>query len=287
MTKSLKLCLLTPLLLVLMSFQINPNQSTEESNIPTLSFHFEKQVNRNLNFNDDDDLSRRNPSRKKIFTYMCEVGTKYNIPPEILYAIAYAESEFKQYDNKGNPFVSFDNGIGIMQVTPDKAPIKFDIERAKYDYKYNILTGARIILEKWKDQENVRELYGKTGTLLPALGSKDPMILENWYFVLWAYNGYARENNPNFLPMYISKLEGFKSKAYQDRVIDLANNDLRIKITKFPSEMLPKNQGLPDVSSSFPTPEPKHYSILSRENLEMDLKHDVAKLFSDKKTELN
>lgn len=282
MTKLMKLCLLTPLLLVAMSFHLNPKQSLNGTSISTQNFNFEKNVNVNPNFRDSSGVHHRNPTGKEIFAYMCEIGEKYNIPPEILYAVAYAESGFRQFNKNGTPFVSFDNGIGIMQVTPGRAPVKFDVNRAKNDYKYNIKIGAKILLAKWKEQYNIGELYGKTGYLLPSLSNKDPMILENWYFVLWAYNGYAGENNPNKLPMFISKLDGVKMKAYQDRVIDLAERDLRIKITKFPKDLLPTDQSLPSVNSSYPTPEPMHYSVLSREHLEVDLKSNYSKVFVKK-----
>ena len=29
-----------------------------------------------------------------------------------------------------------------------------------------------------------------------SVGNMDPNILENWYFALWAYNGWSQSNNP-------------------------------------------------------------------------------------------
>lgn len=72
---------------------------------------------------------------------LTETALKYGIPPEILKAIALAESQMLQFEN-GKPFISDDNGIGIMQVT--HPTVEVDQERLKYDTAYNIEVGAKI-----------------------------------------------------------------------------------------------------------------------------------------------
>ena len=84
MTKHLKLCLLTSLLLITFSFHLDPQQSYKGNEISQQYFNFEKKVNLTPNFNDDEKKYRKNPTRREIFTYMCEIGKKYNLPPEIL-----------------------------------------------------------------------------------------------------------------------------------------------------------------------------------------------------------
>ncbi|MGH2442727.1 MAG: NBR1-Ig-like domain-containing protein [Chloroflexota bacterium] len=51
------------------------------------------------------------------------------------------------------------------------------------DYRYNIAYGARILAAKWK--------------AVPKIGNGDPAVLENWYYAIWAYNGWGWVNNPN------------------------------------------------------------------------------------------
>lgn len=173
----------------------------------------------------------KNPSRQEIFQTCINVGRKYNIPPEILYAMIYAESEFHQFIGNGRPFISFDGGIGLTQITPGKASVNFDKELAKNDYRYNIDIGAKVLLDKY----NI--------SWLPKInGSKN--LLETWYFALWAYNGYSTQNNPNCLPMYVKALKRVKKTAYQDRLIQLAKKDLNINITPIPKDILPSS-GLP------------------------------------------
>ena len=46
------------------------------------------------------------------------VALEYNVPPEIVKAVAEKESSgWKQFDENGEAIVTDDNGIGIMQVT--------------------------------------------------------------------------------------------------------------------------------------------------------------------------
>jgi hypothetical protein len=132
--------------------------------------------------------STTNPSVEDIKKALTETAAKYDIPPEILKAIAYVESGLKQFDASGNPYVSDDNGIGVMQVTPDKTDIPIDIERLKSDYKYNIDIGAQILNSKW----NL--------TYLPKVNHHDRHVLEDWYFAIMAYNGASKANDPNLHP---------------------------------------------------------------------------------------
>lgn len=256
-----------PLFMLFLSSPLNPDVDLNNTAMSTKQFTIQKMTNINPNLNDSEEQKKgENPSRRDIYQAMLEIGNKYSIPPEILYAIAYTESEFKQFNSNGNPFVSFDNGIGMMQVTPSEDQIPFNISRAKYDYRYNIEVAAKILKMKWNDQERIiTNKDGKVGNFLPIVGNRDPMVLENWYFAIWAYNGYAGENNPNCLPMYIDNLSGVKKVAYQDKVINMAEKHLRIKITKINPELLPASR-IPEVGSYYETPQPMHYSILSKEN---------------------
>lgn len=201
----------------------------------------------------------KNPSRREILRTMSHIGQKYNIPPEILFAIGYAESEFTQFKN-GKPYID-NGGIGIMQVMT--TGYSFDVDKAKYDYKYNIEIGALILIDKWNMQNTTVSRKGEKGNLLPVIGDKNPLILENWYFVLWAYNGYSAENNPNELP--IRTKYGLKKKAYQERVINLAKTELGIEITPIAKDLLP-DRSLPKVGTKYETPQPIHISMIAKNN---------------------
>ena len=106
-----------------------------------------------------------------------------NIPPKILYGIAFQESTWRQFDADGDPLIGSDGkGIGIMQVTT--IPAGVDVERLKTDIDYNIAVGADILVAKW----------GYAPTVFPVIGDGDPRCYENWFFAVWAYNGWIADN---------------------------------------------------------------------------------------------
>ncbi|MFT4414446.1 hypothetical protein ACLM5H_11355 [Fredinandcohnia humi] len=110
---------------------------------------------------------------------------KRNIPPEVLKSVALQENgSLRQFNADGTPLISWDGGIGIMQVTNPGPGI--DVERLKYDTIYNIQVGADILLSKWR--------YG--GSRTPTVNNNDPRIIENWYFAIMAYNGLSTRNDP-------------------------------------------------------------------------------------------
>jgi hypothetical protein len=120
------------------------------------------------------------------------------IPPVILKAIAYIESGWAQasydplvkYGQTGPVLVSADCGYGLMQVTSGMQNISgipsLAQTMAGSNYAFNAARGAQILAQKWNDAP---ELH-------PIAGNRDPHVIENWYFVLWAYNGFAYRNHP-------------------------------------------------------------------------------------------
>ena len=114
------------------------------------------------------------------------------IPPSLLKAVGWVESNWRQFTPQGGPLVSFDFGYGIMQITSGMAgafgKVDGDLDtetqsRIASDYVYNIAYGARLLAYKWQS--------------VPQVGNGDPRIVENWYYALWAYNGWGWVNNPN------------------------------------------------------------------------------------------
>src|SRR5450830_1343271 len=98
-------------------------------------------------------------------------------------AIAYQESGWRQFDANGNTVVGSNAtslDIGIMQINSSG---RTDVVRLMTDIDYNIDTGAKMLDGKWK--------------LTPGIGDRDRNVLENWYYAIWAYNGFSSTNNPN------------------------------------------------------------------------------------------
>jgi hypothetical protein len=120
------------------------------------------------------------------------------VPPVLLKAIAYIESGWAQasydplvqYGETGPTLVSADCGYGIMQVTSGMQNVSgkpnLDQSMIGGHYAFNIARGAQILASKWNDAPEYR----------PIVGNRDPHIIENWYYALWAYNGFAFKNHP-------------------------------------------------------------------------------------------
>ena len=117
------------------------------------------------------------------------------VPCILLKAIGYTESSgWKQFDadygQEGQTVISQDCGYGIMQITSGMGGgAGFDPGRVAAEPAYNIGTGARILIEKW----NGLDYY---------IGNNNPHVVEDWYYAVWAYNGWGWVNNPNNLDKY-------------------------------------------------------------------------------------
>ena len=121
-----------------------------------------------------------NPSTAEIRAKLQDAAAARGIPPKIIYAIAFQESAWRQFDANGDPLIGFDGlGIGIMQVTSYVA-YDLDVERLKTDIDYNIASGADILLEK--------------RTWTPVIGDGDARCYETWFYAAWAYNSWTADN---------------------------------------------------------------------------------------------
>ena len=124
-----------------------------------------------------------NPPVTYIRASLKAAALRYNIPSVILMAIAYQETGWRQFDANGNTVIGSNAtslDIGIMQINSSG---RTDIARLMTDIDYNIDTGAKMLDGKWK--------------LTPGIGDRDRNVLENWYYAIWAYNGFSSTNNPN------------------------------------------------------------------------------------------
>lgn len=184
-----------------------------------------------------------NPPRDEIESIMERIADERKIPAVLLKAIAQTESGFRQFSN-GLPLISRDGGYGIMQVTPSAAEIEaqvYDLTRLQFDIEYNIEKGADILLRKWG-----YAFFKKP--IIPTINNGDPAILENWYFALWAYNGWSQSNNPNMIPYAFPTW--IKTYAYQERIYEYMAAFFRISAHPLNPEDLPLT-GLPDANIHF------------------------------------
>ena len=176
-----------------------------------------------------------NTNRQEIESMIEEVATKRAIPPILMKAIAKLESSYAQFNTDGSPKITGDC-IGLMMINNRNGG--YNTQKLKYDIKYNIDAGADVLLNKWS-----MSAYNTVS----SVGDMNPDVLENWYFALWAYNGWAQSNNPNMLPSYVKKC------TYQQLIYNICKNEYNKNIENIDFSYLPQT-GKPSRSLVVPTP---------------------------------
>ncbi|MBM7690746.1 ElaB/YqjD/DUF883 family membrane-anchored ribosome-binding protein [Peribacillus deserti] len=177
---------------------VNPGVSAKE--VPDLKVSISKLISSSsftaadkilLNKRLTSIMKQMELSPAQIKQKLTAAAIKNGVPPEIVKAIAFKESGFKQFDiATGKPFMNTshnDGGFGIMQVTPGTGAASAELDKARYNIDENINLGIKILLEKWD----------YTGIEIPKINGHNKNILEDWYFAVLAYNGIAAANDPN------------------------------------------------------------------------------------------
>lgn len=133
-------------------------------------------------------------------------STSVGIPPAIYKSIAWVESALSAWGNAsgsvpfggvGPTLISTDCGYGIGQITSGmghaSAPpaLEYGVPSARQAIigthpLFNIGEGVRILADKWNSAPRFR----------PIAGNGDPAALEDWYYAVWSYNGFAFSNHP-------------------------------------------------------------------------------------------
>ncbi|MGE6550824.1 triple tyrosine motif-containing protein [Bacillus mycoides] len=146
----------------------------------------------------------QNPSFQHINCLLTSAALDAKIPPEVVKAVAYKETGWKQFEN-GQPIISKDGGIGLMQLTNQSS---YDPQKLKYDIKYNIQAGVEVL----------NYMYSRKD--LPKIKGAGSEVIESWYFPVMAYNGTKPKNSP------LVQSSGVKNvDAYQEKVFALIEND--------------------------------------------------------------
>lgn len=134
------------------------------------------------------------------------------VPPVLLKAIAYVESALAQgggttaYGSIGPALVAFDCGHGVAQITTGMTVPTGESGRGSPEqalvathFAYNIARGAAMLVDKWNEAPEDAPIAGSDTVGHPAL-------IENWYFAVWAYNGFtgpgANKSNHPMDPIY-------------------------------------------------------------------------------------
>ncbi|MFP5109887.1 immunoglobulin-like domain-containing protein [Neobacillus sp. C211] len=161
----------------------------------------------NVNASAESDLSAKcggikpnvNPTFQQMNCLLTNAAVEADIPPEVVKAVATQENgNWEQFDDAGEPVVSPDGGIGLMQLTNQD---EYYEEKLKNDIVYNIEAGVRVLSSMY------------TRTDLPKIKGAGRQVIENWYFPVFAYNGTKPVNSP------LKQETGERNKdAYQEQV---------------------------------------------------------------------
>jgi hypothetical protein len=154
-----------------------------------------------------DPLTLVNPDYQTMNCLLTKAAqeSEFPIPPEIVKAVASVENNgWKHFNANGEPVISDDGGIGLMQITNTTG---YDVERLKYDLYYNIEVGIEFLVKNFKRTD------------LPRINDHDPTKLESWYFAVMAYNGIVPANSP-----FYQETGERNRNAYQEKVYREINN---------------------------------------------------------------
>ncbi|MCY9549436.1 SH3 domain-containing protein [Lysinibacillus xylanilyticus] len=183
----------------------------------SLSINIDKNVlaNNIVNTCDYDSASKGNPDFSTMNCLLTETALIYDVPPEIVKAIAEGESgNWRHFDKNGEAIVTADNGIGIMQITNQAG---YNQDRLKSDIVYNIQAGVETLDKMFKRKD------------LPSINGGERDVLEHWYFAIMAYNGTKPVNSP------IVQATGKRNaNAYQERILRIIEKLELIDLTELP-----------------------------------------------------
>nr|WP_311775149.1 S-layer homology domain-containing protein [Alkalihalobacillus sp. TS-13] len=156
-----------------------------------------------------------NPDLSTANCLLTEAALEFDIPPEIVKAVAEGESgNWRHYDEIGEVIITDDNGIGMMQITNQSG---YDEDLLKDDIVYNIRAGV----------ETLDYMFDRND--LPTIGTGDRDVLEHWYFALMAYNGTKPVNSP------IVQATGERNtEAYQEKIIKIVEDYGLVSFAELP-----------------------------------------------------
>ncbi|GAB4326673.1 MAG: hypothetical protein Kow0010_09890 [Dehalococcoidia bacterium] len=124
--------------------------------------------------------------------------TSLRIPPTIMKSIAWIEANWQNasptvpWGGVGPTIRSHDCGYGLGQVTSGMSNPTGNATAKQAlvgtHFLFNLAESVRILASKWNQAPEQR----------PIAGDGNPAFVENWYFAIWSYNGFASVNHPLF-----------------------------------------------------------------------------------------
>lgn len=149
-----------------------------------------------LNANETIDVRYQGLLKGSRLTRSAAPDANAPIPPSVYKSIAWIEANWNNasgsvpFGGVGPVVVSFDCGYGLGQVTTGMTNTTGTATARQAaigtHFLFNIAEGVRILADKWNSAPRYR----------PLAGTGDPSALEDWYYAIWSYNGFAFSNHP-------------------------------------------------------------------------------------------
>ncbi|MBU8907983.1 S-layer homology domain-containing protein [Desertibacillus haloalkaliphilus] len=150
---------------------------------------------------DYEPIIGENPDKQTVNCLLTETALQYNVPPEIVKAVAHVENGgWKHFDENNEPIISDDGGIGLMQITTLG---DYDAKDLKYDLLENITAGV----------ERLHEMFH--AIYLPTVNDQAWQDIENWYFAVMGYNGIKPVNSPVVQQTGMRNTDAYQEKVFQ------------------------------------------------------------------------
>ncbi|GIW71905.1 MAG: hypothetical protein KatS3mg102_1447 [Planctomycetota bacterium] len=164
-----------------------------------------------------------NPGDAELLAAVEEFSLAYQVPIEIILAVAHRESGVQQWRPDGSLVVNEqDCGLGMMQLTGSTAE-QFDVPRLKSDWRYNLQAGVEVLDSKWRRAE--RERWKSRSAALPP---PDRTILENWYYALSYYQGRRTGEYPGKVFEHLRERPG-RLRRLLPAPLEVSNPELAIE----------------------------------------------------------
>ena len=148
-----------------------------------------------------------NPSLTEIHDKIRSLSLTYNVPIEIIGAVAYQESTLYQYGSDSfvvhnhvecsycndhgviNPFGTVPPpGLGMMQLTGPTAAGTGNVPRLITDWQFNLEEGVKHLANLYQEGG-----LGTEPTWMLPLMNEHTSVLENWFYALRRFNGYKKQ----------------------------------------------------------------------------------------------
>ena len=191
-------------------------------------------------------------SAGQVNAMITDLSGQYGVPVEILSSCIYLESLWEQWAPDGylrhnivecaalyrGESSMFPPGLGLAQMTGGTAKA-YDVKRLMTDARYNLEAGVKTLIGKWDAWYRYRcpSYYPNRAT------DHEKRILENWWYPLKMYNGWANLTSFSYVTGVYDKLWNVPTR--------IAPYVPRIRITR-PWEAVP-NYTLPPAAYKYYT----------------------------------